>query len=325
MSEANCEKSVNLLGSDEASSASSKSTEIVLLPKFQRPRGRYDVSSDSSSEESISTAKCELLKKLAAPTQTQSSNLVVWMDPIESAERDEYERLRNEKYYGQKPLVSGTVATPAAAKKKKAPVKKKNSPGIPKQIVIAPVKKKTAPVNTSSTQLKNWPHLAQLMKHTMLTTILMNVDECQVTSELAASNADNPKGNKWSLFYYNLYGGMDGDSSMNHGLIANACWRPLKNATKLKLKIVNIWEYVEKETASLDHQIPQHIVDIASRQFTEYKECQEAEKLANTKAKQQEAVRNQEMLAYQKGQGAKPPGAKGIEGAGRREHSTISY
>jgi hypothetical protein len=174
-------------------------------------------------------------------------------------------------------------------------------------------------VPITATQPKNWPHMRALVSENVLLIILNAVDECDCTSELAASNTDNPKGNKWTRLYDHCYGGVDVDDSNVHGLLGNR-WRVLPNATKLKQKIQDIWAYIKKEKDS--GKIPLDVVGIAMRQMEEYEVLKEKDKEATAKAKDKDARLQQQMAEYSKKVGAIPPGAKGDKGAGRREHST---
>ena len=90
---------------------------------------------------------------------------------------------------------------------KDKPVKTKKS-GVPVSVVVVAAQKE----NETPTQLttfttttvapgKNWPHLARLVTMPELVLLLRAVDDMGCTSELNASNADNPKGNKWSRLY----------------------------------------------------------------------------------------------------------------------------
>ena len=88
---------------------------------------------------------------------------------------------------------------------------------------------------------KIWPSVKKLCTNDMHKSILwkmlhqkmlQQVDECHCTSELAATNAHNPKGNSWSCLFDNFFGG----GTPGRGLLANH-FPKLQNSSKLKTRI----------------------------------------------------------------------------------------
>ena len=61
---------------------------------------------------------------------------------------------------------------------------------------------------------------------------------------------------------------------------------------------------------------------MCARQAKEYEETKQREKDATQKQKEKDEEFHSKMNTYQKNIGAVPPGVKGIEGGGRRQHST---
>lgn len=162
---------------------------------------------------------------------------------------------------------------------------------------------------------KYWPQMRILCTQhkTVALKILKAVDECKCTSELNANNSDNPKGNAWNRLYDHCFGG----GTTGRGLLAG--WLPvLPTASKLKLKVVDIWSYAKKESANVDNEL----VLTALRQEKEYEKVKADEKVAADKHKVDNEVLQEKMRTYEAGRGALPPGAKGTVGGGRRQHST---
>jgi hypothetical protein len=132
-----------------------------------------------------------------------------------------------------KSLLTTTTTAATDKSKKKKGTKNKNKENV---------------VPLCSTQPKTGRTCVLLLAKISLS--LSAVDDCGCTSELAANNSDNPKGNKWTRLYDHLYGGVEGvDDSNVHGLLGNR-WRVIPNPTKLKAKIQDIWTYVKKEKDS---------------------------------------------------------------------------
>ena len=182
----------------------------------------------------------------------------------------------------------------------------------------------TVTATTNSTEAgKNWPHMGRLVTLPILVVFLQAIDECECTSELAASNKDNPKGNKWTRLYDHCYGGVIdvADNETPRGLLGGKLG-VLPSSSKLKLKVGKIWDYVAKQMAQEKHKVPKTVCEICKRQMMEYEDTKKREKDMAQKQKQKDDELHEKMNAYQKGVGAVPPGAKGIEGGGRRQHST---
>jgi hypothetical protein len=171
---------------------------------------------------------------------------------------------------------------------------------------------------------KNWPHMRGLVLLPVLMTFLNAVDECRCTSELAAANNDNVKGNKWTRLHDVCHGGSkesNDDGSSPRGLLSGKL-PAIKNASGLKHKTQEIWRYVSKECLKPGHKVPIEVVGMCIKQIQQYERTKADDKDATKKAKDVAAKLKSDMEEFQAGVGALPPGAKGIEGAGRREHST---
>jgi hypothetical protein len=162
---------------------------------------------------------------------------------------------------------------------------------------------------------KNWPQQKVLWREhqDVVFKLLRAVDECKCTSELHANNSDNPKGNKWNRLFDHCFGG----GSEGRGLLAGHV-STLASASKLKIKVLDIWTYAKKNND--DDQ--QGIVDIAMRQYKEYEKTKAIDETARSKQKQNMEELVDKMQTYEGGMGALPPSAKGTVGAGRRQHST---
>jgi hypothetical protein len=160
---------------------------------------------------------------------------------------------------------------------------------------------------------KYWPKMHILCKERkdIVLKLLKMVDECDCTSELKADNGDNPKGNKWNKLFDVCFGG----GSEGRGLLAG--FPPLPDASKLKLKVISIWEYLKKAAS-----IGSELYELAKRQEEEYEKTKAADKAAADKAKEIQDKLQKDMNDFEAGVGAKPPGAKGIVGGGRRQQST---
>ena len=168
---------------------------------------------------------------------------------------------------------------------------------------------------------KNWPHMKFLCTNPkfkdVIGTILRAVDEFKCTSELAATIANNPKGNRWNHLYDNCFGG----GTQGRGILAGHLPQ-LANANKLKQKVMDIWAYLKKEGAQEYVIVDKEHVKMAHRQEKEYNQTKANDKASANKQKQHDEQLRVAMQDYEAGLGAMPPGAKGIVGAGRRQHST---
>ena len=206
----------------------------------------------------------------------------------------------------------------------------KSTKEIPTSITVVAEKENTMPATqltgiTTATVApgKNWPHMGKLMPMPILVYLLRAVDETGCTGELNASNADNPKGNKWSRLYDHCFGGVLDvqDNEAPRGLLGGHL-SVLLSSSKLKTKIQKIWEYVAKAIKEENHKVPSEVVIMCQRQMSEYEEAKQAEKDANKKQKERDVELREKMAEYEKNVGSVTPGAIGIEGGGRRQHST---
>ena len=206
------------------------------------------------------------------------------------------------------PAVPRRIEVPAAQKENEAP---------------EPSQMTAITAITTATVGKNWPHMAKLVSMPILIHLLRAVDDMDCTKELNASNADNPKGNKWSRLYDHCFGGVLDvqDNEAPRGLLGGHL-SVLLSSSKLKVKIQKVWEYVAKTTKDDKHKVPNEVVIMCTRQMAEYEGAKKAEKDASTKQKALDAELQEKMAVYQKNVGAIPPAARGIEGGGRRQHST---
>lgn len=173
---------------------------------------------------------------------------------------------------------------------------------------------------------KSWPHMGKLVGMPILVSLLRAVDEIRCTSELSASNSDNPKGNRWARLFDHCCGqiiDVEADE-VPRGLLGGHL-AVLPNASKLKAKIASVWAYVNKEALKPRSKIPLDVIGLCSRQNDEMEETKRKDKEASKKAKDRDAALQEQMRQYQRGVGARPPSAKGTVGSGRREHSTNLY
>jgi hypothetical protein len=169
---------------------------------------------------------------------------------------------------------------------------------------------------------KNWPHMKFLCtKHKeVLFKIFRAVDECKCTKELSANNSDYPKGNGWNQLYDHFFGG----GTAGRGLLAGhrSSFPTMTSASKLKMKILDIWAYLKKESTQDLIKVDMNLVQIALRQEMEYEEAKAQDKAAADKQKQTDVALQEQMQTYEAGLGSLPPGAKGNVGGGCRQHST---
>lgn len=159
-----------------------------------------------------------------------------------------------------------------------------------------------------------WPHMKVLCRDhkDVVRLILKAVDECKCTSELNANNSDNAKGNKWVKLYDVCFGG----GSEGRGLLGGHLPQ-MPSPSKLKLKVMAIWEYLKKASS-----VGSELYELALRQEMEYEKCKAEDKATTDKQKANDAELQAKMRTYEGGLGALPPGAIGINGGGRIQHST---
>ena len=164
-----------------------------------------------------------------------------------------------------------------------------------------------------------WPHLKSLLRNYTkdVKTLLDQVTECECVNQPLASNA-NPKGNKWARLHLVMYGG---DSNNTRGAFSFSELPKIPDACKLKKKVAEIWKYVTTLSPEDEGLFDSDIVKSCKQQLSAYDEnCKRVNDTTDADRKM-EALRTQ-MTAYERQQGALPPGAKGTQGAGRIEHST---
>jgi hypothetical protein len=172
--------------------------------------------------------------------------------------------------------------------------------------------------------VKCWPHMHNLVAMEVCLKFLQAIDECDCTSELAANNNGNVKGNKWTRLHDVCQAGSNestDDGGSQRGLLGGAL-APLANPSKMKGKAQDIWKYVVRESEKPNHKIPRVVVAMCRRQNTEYNKTRTDDKEATRMKSEKDTELKAAMEMYQAGRGAMPPGAKGQEGTGRREHST---
>jgi hypothetical protein len=166
---------------------------------------------------------------------------------------------------------------------------------------------------------KIWPRMKFLCtkNQDIVFKILNAVDECKCTKELNANNTDYPKGNNWNRLFDHCFGG----GSQGRGLLAGHLPK-LATASKMKMKIMEIWAHLKKESTQDFVKVDMNLVQMALRQEMEYEQAKAVEKAAADKTKMAHEVLVEQMQAYEMDRGGLPPGAKGTVGAGRRQHST---
>jgi hypothetical protein len=116
---------------------------------------------------------------------------------------------------------------------------------------------------------KNWPHMKILCteRADVVAMILHAVHDCKCTTELNASNSDDPKGNNWNQLYDHCFGG----GSEGRGLLAGHL-PLLPNPTKLKIKVMDIWAHLKKESTKDPIKVDMDHVQTALRQEIEYED-----------------------------------------------------
>lgn len=166
---------------------------------------------------------------------------------------------------------------------------------------------------------QNWPQLKFLctIHKEKLFKFFRAIDEFHCTSELNATNSNNPKGNKWNRLYDHCYGG----GSPGQGLLAGHLPK-MSTASKLKQKAVDIWAFLKKESDRDYIIMDMDLIQTALRQEMEYEKTKADDKAAAEQQKNIDKILVEKMQGFQAELGSLPPGAKGTVGAGRRGHST---
>lgn len=171
-------------------------------------------------------------------------------------------------------------------------------------------------------EMTRWPQMTTLIRdhEDAVLKILNACDECEVVTEVAASDSGNVKGNKWVRLHDVVFGGRDDPS---RGLIPQFPIIPLPS--KFKKKVVSIWQYGLDES-----KVPSDIHRLCQRQHTAHQETVKALAESNKAAKEKYAELAGKMREYEDSVGGLPPGAKAPpppgarpdDGGGRLNHST---
>ncbi|KAL3935796.1 MAG: hypothetical protein SGARI_002824 [Bacillariaceae sp.] len=151
-------------------------------------------------------------------------------------------------------------------------------------------------------EMARWPQMTTLMKdHSeAVLKILAACDECEVVTEVAASDSGNVKGNKWVRLHDVVFGGRD-DAS--RGLIPQFPIIPLPS--KFKKKVVSIWQF-----GLDDKKVPPDVHRFCIRQHKAHQDTVKALAESNKAAKEKYAELAGKMIDYEESVGALPPGAK---------------
>ena len=168
-------------------------------------------------------------------------------------------------------------------------------------------------------KMKSWPHMSSLfpMYTADMRALLKAVDDTGCVKQPKAANV-NPKGNKWAELYRVCYGGSPGSG---RGALAFSELPIVENAVKLKRKVVQLWNHVNHFDNKKEKKITDDIVKACKNQLEQYDaNCAQVNNTTEQQRRNEEL--QAKMLEYETGQGAIPPGAKGVKGAGRVEHST---
>jgi hypothetical protein len=165
--------------------------------------------------------------------------------------------------------------------------------------------------------MTQWPQLTSLLvlngpyEHDIL-RILNGVYECDAHVEVNAQDGNNIKANAWTKFHDHCFGG----GEPKQGLVK--VFPVISKPTLLKAKILSIWKYA---IANFEH-VPQEIYQTSLTQFCLYCEACKKEKIAKENASVAMAKLKDDMHSYKVEQNGIPPGAIGVSGAGRAQHST---
>ena len=164
-------------------------------------------------------------------------------------------------------------------------------------------------------QLSRWPTIKSMMKTEtgLILKIFHAVDECDAAKYTMASDTNNVKKNGWTRLFDNCFGG----GADGRGLLAGHLSK-LDKPSSMKKKVIAIWQFAVKNQDKVDKEV----FTIATRQLAVHEEAKRLEKEGLDKAKNDSAIMQGQMKDYQRKMGAIPPGAKGIDGAGRIQHST---
>jgi hypothetical protein len=162
--------------------------------------------------------------------------------------------------------------------------------------------------------MTRWPQMTTLFReyeHDVY-RLLLGAWETEATTEPSAKNGPNVKGNAWNKYHDHAFGGGEPE----RGLIKD--FPVIKQVTHFKRKILEIWKYAvaHKEDVSKD------VYELSVHQLHQYEEACRKEKMAKDSAASANEKLSNEMESFEKHSGALPPGAIGVKGAGRGQHST---
>ena len=174
----------------------------------------------------------------------------------------------------------------------------------------------------AAAEMARWPQMTTLFRDfpDSVMKILVACDECEVVTEVAASDSGNVKGNKWVRLHDVVFGGRDDGT---RGLIPEFPMIPLPS--KFKRKVVSIWQFGLDET-----KVPTEIHRYCIRQHKAHTDTCKALAQSNKAAKEKYAELAGKMKEYEDSVGAlpigarvpPPPGARPDDGGGRMNHST---
>jgi hypothetical protein len=164
-----------------------------------------------------------------------------------------------------------------------------------------------------------WPPVTALVKNVVhlefVKAIIMAVDDCGCQHSTQAKDKVEPKANRWMKLVDVCYGGM----AQGRGKLARFGFKPITKATDMKKKVLSIWREAVKQP---DGTVDKNMKQMCEIQLQQYTNACEKEVADRNKGKEADLKLQREMADYQRGKGAKPPGAVGIKGGGRVQHST---
>jgi hypothetical protein len=175
------------------------------------------------------------------------------------------------------------------------------------------------PLTSNDINKARWPPVTALVKNAnhaeFLQAILTAVDDCGCQHITQAKDKVEPKVNAWMKLLDICYGG----NQQGRGKLARFGFKPLTKATDMKKKVLAIWRKAVKQP---DGTVESQLKELCQIQLRQYSIACEKETSDRQKSKDADALLQEQMSDFQRGIGAKPPGAVGRKGGGQGEHST---
>jgi hypothetical protein len=137
------------------------------------------------------------------------------------------------------------------------------------------------------------------------------LDEARAPQSIMAKDKD-VKGNGWARALDILF-------CEDRGTLAGYVPK-IDKPTQLKKRVIELWKWIKNNQShpQLDPDVSKH----ALKQLKCHEKAVTDNASAVATAKETNAVLDQQMVNYERGKGALPPGAKGEQGKGRVQHST---